>query len=35
MATLAMTYSAVAEDLGKTLTSSVDVGLHVRETESS
>jgi signal transduction histidine kinase len=30
MATLAMTYSAVAEDLGKTLTSSVDVGLHVR-----
>jgi signal transduction histidine kinase len=30
MATLAMTYSAVAEDLGKTLTSLVDVGLHVR-----
>jgi signal transduction histidine kinase len=30
LATLAMTYSAVAEDLGKTLTSSVDVGHHVR-----
>ena len=30
LATLAMTYSAVAEDLGKTFTSSVDVGHHVR-----
>lgn len=30
LATLATTYSAVAEDLGKTLTSSVDVGHYVR-----
>jgi signal transduction histidine kinase len=30
LSNLAMTYSAVAEDLGKTLTSSVDVGHHVR-----